>query len=161
MLLHNKAGTVSYEDLRTVNDHVCSTFKEACHCLGLLEDDTEIDRVMEEAASIRFGSALRDTFVTILLYCKPVNPLMFWETHKVALCRDLMNRDKVTTPTEGIINEVLLHLQDRLDCQGLDLHDDFGLPTPQPTSRMHNSTPKVILEETTYDASYLQEKVTE
>ena len=131
MLLHNKAGALSFEDLRTVNGHVCRTFQEACQGLGLLEDDREINKAMEEAASIRVGSAVRDTFVTILLYCRPANPLQFWETHKVALCTDLMHRDKVSNPTEAIINEVLLSLQDSLERQGLDVHEDFGLPKPQ------------------------------
>ena len=126
MLLHNKPGAVSYEDLRTVDNSVCATFQEACQCLGLLEDDTEIDRAMEEAATIRFGSTLRDTFVTILLYCRPANPQQFWETHKLALCRDFMHRDKVTLPTDAIVNEVLLCLQDRLDREGLDLNTGFA-----------------------------------
>jgi hypothetical protein len=161
MLLHNKPGAVSYEDLRTVDKYVCGTFQEACQCLGLLEDDTEIDRAMEEAATIRFGSTLRDTFVTILLYCRPANPQQFWETHKLALCRDFMHRDKVPLPTDVIVNEVLLCLQDRLDREGLDLNKDFGLPTPHPVSTEQRATPRVILEETSYDTSFLQGKVTE
>ena len=161
MLLHNKAGAVSFDDLRTVNDHTCRTFQEACQRLGLLEDDGEMDKAMEEAAAIRFGPALRDTFVTILLYCRPANPLQFWETHKVALCTDLMQRDKASTPTEAIINEVLLSLQDSLERQGLDVHEDFGLPKPPPMSSLQNTTPRIIEEETNYDTSYLQGKVTE
>jgi hypothetical protein len=161
MLLHNKAGALSFEDLRTVNGHVCGTFQEACQQLGLLEDDREVDKTMEEAASIRFGPALRNTFVTILLYCRPANPVQFWETHKVALCTDLMHRNKVSNPTEAIINEVLLSLQDSLERQGLDVYEDFGLPKPQPMTSLQNTTPKIIEEETNYDTSYLQAKVTE
>lgn len=100
-----------------MNGHICVSFQEACQSLGLLEDDTEIDKAMEEAASIWFGPALRDTFVTLLIYYRPANPLHFWETHKVALCTDLMQRDKVSTPTETITNKVLLSLQDSLERQ--------------------------------------------
>ena len=161
MLLHNKAGALSFEDLRTVNGHICISFQEACQTLGLLEDDTEIDKAMEEAASIRFGPALRDTFVTLLIYCRPANPLHFWETHKVALCTDLMQQEKVSTPTEAITNKVLLSLQDSLERHGLDVHEDFGLPKPQPMSPSHHTTPRIIEEELSYDTAYLQGKVLE
>ena len=50
MLLHNKAGALGFEDLRTVNGNICRTFQEACQHSGLLEDDSEIDKAMEEAA---------------------------------------------------------------------------------------------------------------
>lgn len=72
-----------------------------------------------------------------------------------------MHRDKVPLPTDVIVNEVLLCLQDRLDREGLDLNKDFGLPTPHPVSTEQRATPRVILEETSYDTSFLQGKVTE
>jgi len=43
-----------------------------------LEDDTEKDKAMEEATSIRFGHQLRAVFATILMYCRPANPVAFW-----------------------------------------------------------------------------------
>ena len=45
--------------------------------MGLLEDDSEIDKAMEEAVSIRFGDNLRDMFVTLLENCIPNNGLSF------------------------------------------------------------------------------------
>ena len=43
--------------------------------MGLLEDDSEIDKAMEEAVFIRFGDNLRDMFVTLLENCIPNNRL--------------------------------------------------------------------------------------
>lgn len=111
MLLHNKAEAQSYEDLRTIDGHICPTFQDACRSMGLLEDDSERDAAMTEAASIRFGSHLRDLFANILIHCKPTNPLEFYERHKLELCRDIMLREGTSTPTEAIHNQVLLDLK--------------------------------------------------
>ena len=116
---------------------------------------------MEEAALIQFGPALRNTFVTILIHCTLANPLQFRETHKVNVCTDLMQWDKVSSPTEAILNEVLLLLQDSLERQGLDVHEKYGLPKPQSMSQYLQDTTPRITEELSYDTAYLQGKVTE
>ena len=51
MLLHHQTGATSYADLKTVGGELLATFQAACLRLGLLDDDAEIDKVMEEAAS--------------------------------------------------------------------------------------------------------------
>jgi hypothetical protein len=71
LLLHNKVGATSFDDLRTINGELCGSFQEACLKLGLLENDNELDLIMEEAATIRFGDQLRDMFINILLYSRP------------------------------------------------------------------------------------------
>ena len=71
LLLHNKAGATSFEDLKTFDGRVCESFQEACIAAGLLERDDELDRVVEEAATIRSGDQLRDVFINILLYSRP------------------------------------------------------------------------------------------
>ena len=40
LLLHEVKGPTSFDDLKTVDGTVCSTYREACLKLGLLEDDT-------------------------------------------------------------------------------------------------------------------------
>ena len=83
LLLHHKAGAVSYEDLRTVNGEECPAFQEECHYLGPLSDDSEKDAVIEEAtASSRFGAQLNHVFATILLYYRTADPIRFWENTK-------------------------------------------------------------------------------
>ena len=161
MLLHNKAGAQSYEDLRTIDGHMSPTFQEACRCMGLLEDDSERDAAMTEAASIRFGSHLRDLFANILIYCKPTNPLEFYERHKIELCRDIMLREGANTPTEVMHNEVLLALQERVARDGLDISKDFHLPPPNLDLARSQAQTRVLREEMSYDISYLQSKVTD
>ena len=83
MLLHIVARPTSYEDLRTHSSVVYPTYQLACLALGLLDDDSEVDKAMEEAASVRFGSTLREVFANILIFVRPSNPHEFWNKHKL------------------------------------------------------------------------------
>ena len=82
MLLYNKKGATSFESLRTINGSICPTYQEACRRLGLLESDDELDRVIEEASTVQFGNQIRDAFANLLIFCRPSNPLCFWERHR-------------------------------------------------------------------------------
>ena len=71
-LLNVRTGVKSFEDLKTVPDsegamHVCSNYKEACQKLGLYHDDSECDKVMDEASVWGFPKALRMLAANILL----------------------------------------------------------------------------------------------
>lgn len=68
LLLTIIRGPKSFEDLRTINGHLYTTFKEACKALGLLEDDTEWIQCFKEAISFQSGRVLRTLFVTALVY---------------------------------------------------------------------------------------------
>ncbi|XP_072025234.1 ATP-dependent DNA helicase pif1-like [Amphiura filiformis] len=155
MLLHHQPGATSFADLKTVEDKEHATFQAACLKLGLLEDDTEIDKVMEEAAAHKFGNQLRDVFATILIWIRPADPLAFYERHKHQLVEDYLRRDQVKDPTDIIVNELLIYLQDRLEREKLELQRDFGLPMPDanvPDSHM----PREIREEINHDVDALQ-----
>ena len=132
ILLHHHNGATSYEDLRKVGDDECENFQAACVRLSLLEDNSEKDNTMEKASLIKFGSQLRDVLATILLHCTPAQPLAFWLTWHKALAHDLMHQQGVHEITELIEHIVLLHLQERVECKGIDLHHNFGLPQPDP-----------------------------
>ena len=47
VLLHHVRGAKSWEDIRTVGNQVCATFKEACVLRGLLQDDREWHACMQ------------------------------------------------------------------------------------------------------------------
>lgn len=158
MLLHHKAGATSYDDLKTINGVQCATFQEACKELGLLDSDNEKDRVMEEASAVRFGPQLRQVFATLLMYCRPSDPLQFWMKHKLELCRDIMLRDNLSEISPQVENEVLLNLQSILDNEGLELHKDFQLP-PAECANSDPGLPRTILEEMAYDTNNLKAKV--
>ena len=51
LLLHHVNGPTSFHDLRTVNGHICETFREACNKRDLLEDDNHWNATLTEAAA--------------------------------------------------------------------------------------------------------------
>jgi hypothetical protein len=79
MLLLTVKGACSYEALRTFNNNVYPSFKEACQACGLLGDDNEWLHAFEEAATWATALQLRQLFVTILLYCQISNEHSFFE----------------------------------------------------------------------------------
>jgi hypothetical protein len=89
MLLTVVKAPISFEDLRTVNGVLYNTFKEACSALGLLEDDDEWDKCLEEAGATKMGKQLRYLFATILIYCTPAHPGTLWEKHLTRLTEGL------------------------------------------------------------------------
>ena len=135
MLLHDNhcRGKISFDDLMKLpGGKVCETFKEVCNELGLLNDDSEWNRILDESAATKMCPEIRALFVIILLFCLPSNPLTlfnnFWDTW----CDDIQyksNRRGVHLDDCQLKTLVLLDLEMRLSSfeKGLS---DFGLPTP-------------------------------
>ncbi len=148
MLLHHKRGPVSFQDVKTVDGEVCSNFQEACIKLGLFDDDQEIEKSLEEAASIKFGKHLRELFVTLVLNAMPANPRQLWDKFKSDLCEDFMRRDKLAEPSEANVNTTLLELKEMFAAHGKDLNKDFDLPKPDLSNLSETSQePREIQEE--------------
>jgi ATP-dependent DNA helicase PIF1 len=51
-LLHQR-GVRSFEELKTVDNILCNSFREACLALNLLENDEEWDRCLTEASNFK------------------------------------------------------------------------------------------------------------
>ena len=75
ILLHHVKGPTCFEDLKTVDGVLMSTYQEACQKLGLMEDDHEVQQALKEACSVRFGDQLIAFFGSLLEFCRPGNPL--------------------------------------------------------------------------------------
>eukprot|EP00959_Pyramimonas_sp_CCMP1952_P127287 2662318-Pyramimonas_sp.AAC.1 len=84
LLLNNVPGCKSYEDVRTVDNVVCATFREAAARRGLLRGDEEWDWALQEATEWQMCPQLRSLFVNILMFCAPDNPLQLWTSHAAA-----------------------------------------------------------------------------
>ena len=80
ILLTKVCGATSFEHLRTVQEILYPSFKEACNALGLLQNDEEWDQCLKEAGQIQSGAQLRSLFATILLFCNRQN-LKFFGKH--------------------------------------------------------------------------------
>lgn len=95
VLLSNRKGATSFDDIRTVDVQVegaaegateprLMTNKEACVALGLTDNDGEWHEAIKEATEFGTAAMLRGLLLTILLECGPAEPLKLWEKHKVA-----------------------------------------------------------------------------
>ncbi|XP_020150591.1 uncharacterized protein [Aegilops tauschii subsp. strangulata] len=92
MLLMIVKGATSYEDVRTYNGIVYSTFREACGARGLLGDDMEWYTAFDEAVKWGMGNQLRQLFVTMILHCAVNDEAAFFEKYEVYLADDIEHR---------------------------------------------------------------------
>ena len=83
MLLHHDhcKGKKSFSDLRTVDGDQMESYQEVCRALGLLQDDREWDEALNEGALTCMPAALRELYITILMFCMPSNPKELFEAH--------------------------------------------------------------------------------
>jgi len=71
LLLVNVVGPRSFEDLQTVNGHLCVTYREACEHLGLLENDAHWDSSHHGASIASSPHKIRMLYVIIITTCFP------------------------------------------------------------------------------------------
>lgn len=108
-----------------------------------MEDESELDRALDEASSLKFGDALRNFFITLLIYVKPSSPRKLWETHKEQLAADWAKDNNLEKAT----NMVLLWIKHHLATHEVTLQQ-LGFPEPddeEPT------LPKLIEHELAFD----------
>ena len=135
LLLHDNhcRGKESFQDMMTLIDgRECESFKEVCSELGLLSNDTEWHRILDESAVTKMCPQIRQMFVIILLFCMPTNPLAlfseFWETWYDDI-KYKAERRGVQLDEMQLKTLVLLDLEMRLSSFEKRLQD-FGLPLP-------------------------------
>nr|GEU71378.1 DNA helicase PIF1, ATP-dependent [Tanacetum cinerariifolium] len=128
-----------FEHLLIVNDKICATFKEACFTYGLLNDDKEWTRAIQEASLWALGPQLRDLFVTILLFCDVSRPLKLWEENWEVLFDDILHKKRLLfkypelqLTTEQIQKYRLMEIQDLLNTNGRALSEFTDTPQPNP-----------------------------
>ena len=111
-ILLYKKGATSHVDLRTIDGIEHPNFKEACEALGFLDDDTELDKCLTEAASFQTGSGeLRELFATILCTSLPTNCRALYEKHKYNLAEDILQNIRINNNNYDIVlNDDMLDL---------------------------------------------------
>ncbi|XP_074265614.1 uncharacterized protein LOC141588056 [Silene latifolia] len=94
VMLNHVKGPKCFEDIRTVNQFVHPTFREACYALGLIGDDREYIAAINEAADWGFGFYLRNLFAT-LLFCGTLSmPSRVWDETWQLLSDDILHRQR-------------------------------------------------------------------
>ena len=165
MLLHEVQGPTSFQALRTVDNHVCVTYREACNMLGLLEDDAHWHATLTEAAASQSPFKLRNLFAILLQTCGVSDPPLLWIQHREDLTEDFKHRAQLQMPgveldfTNEMFNQALIAIEDKvMELGGRDL-SIFGLPRPDRTHAIDAMT-REVLRETSYHIPALENYVT-
>ncbi|XP_067939446.1 uncharacterized protein [Watersipora subatra] len=120
ILLHKVTGPTLFQQLRTVDGIVCSTFKEACLNRGLLEDDRQWRNTLQEASVSDSPSQLRNLFAIILISCNPSDPKQLWLDHRESMSDDVCRQLNQLQPqisldfTAEIFNKALTLLEGKV-----------------------------------------------
>ena len=104
-------GAKILESLRTVTDKIHDTFVATCVALGLIDDDDEYVRAMNEAEICMMPRQLRRMFIRILIHCQPLHPENRWEEFKDEMSQDFarhMERPQAHRKAYIQVNTLLL-----------------------------------------------------
>ena len=137
LLLYHIRGPQSFAELKTVEGDLCSSFREPCFRLGLLEDDNQYHLAMQEASVSNSASSLRSLIAVILTWCEPSNPLDIYEHHKEHMAEDFLHQQRTRLSDNDVsfnddnFNLALNDLQDKVLSMGGRELSEYGLPQPQ------------------------------
>ncbi|XP_036340118.1 uncharacterized protein LOC118749422 [Rhagoletis pomonella] len=118
LLLVNVNGPKSFQELRTVNGHLCETYREACQLLHLLEDDAHWDSTLHDASISAHPQQIRMLFAVILSTCMPSDPLELWNKYKHNIAEDILIRMRHHARNPDLLitlemyNEALIIIED-------------------------------------------------
>ena len=169
VLLHDNhcKGKTSFADmLKLPNGTVCETFKQVCSEIGLLADDKEWERALEEAASTKMCPQIRQLYTMILMFCFPSNPRSLFDQFWQDWYDDFQykaERRGVTLTEDQLKTLLLLDLELRLSSFEKTLLDfNLPVPTPEEIAQVQHVTctqAAVIREELDYDFQELRQQL--
>ena len=122
-LLIHKAG-FSFEDFRTVDGTLFTSFQAAAIAMGLFTDRSEVQRAMEEGISSLLRPAQLRFLFANLIADLPVGPMQIWEEFK----GDLVDDDTHMIP-QSALDKALHEIGQYLRGRGMTL-EQVGLPVP-------------------------------
>jgi hypothetical protein len=125
LLLLNVKGATSFEHLKTVNNVLYETFKEAAIHRNLLADDKEWEEALEEAGSFQMPNQLRQLFAFICIFGSPKDPKSLWEKFRLLLIEDYV-KNGIETRAEQL---AMRKIEDILRLHGKS-YQNFNLPEP-------------------------------
>lgn len=162
ILLHkpHAKGKRSFADLRTVDNVEHDSFKSACLALGLLQDDSQWDAAMQDAALTKLCPQMRAFFILTLEFNDPADPTALFERHWRPMADDFLHRAEQAIPDDVLRTMVLIDLDRRARTRSKCL-SDYKLPAIDDASRAAaeqvdermriHQLPQLIQEELSYD----------
>ncbi|XP_054091709.1 ATP-dependent DNA helicase PIF1-like [Zeugodacus cucurbitae] len=158
LLLINVRGSTSFESLRTVDGTICTTFREACQQLQLLEHDSHWNQTLADAIASSPATAVRT-----LSTCQPSNPCLLWDTYKDDMAEDILHRLRLATRNvdlqmnADIYNEALVLIEDLCLLMSRKLLIEVHMPAPSCQTR--DLVSRELERERAYDITHLQQQV--
>jgi len=131
LLLHVK-GATSFQYLRTVENKVFSTFKEAAIERHLLADDKEWEDAISEAESFQMPPQLRQLFAYICVFGPPKDPRSLWFKFLSAFTEDYVKKGYKDSAESLAMRDV----EDIFRLHGKN-YKDFNLPKPSAYAATH------------------------
>ena len=124
----------SFDDLRRFDGVLYDTIRQACLARGLLEDDGEWRKSLDEAKHFQTGFILRALFVVILRDCLPAEPRTLWDEYKEYICDDLprvLRRLGIQDSSVDVVYDYGLYLIERILLLGSNrTMKDVGMSSP-------------------------------
>ncbi|PIC25660.1 hypothetical protein B9Z55_018506 [Caenorhabditis nigoni] len=119
LLLLARIGATSFESLRTVSDDngnqvIHPTFTAAARALGLLKDDQEYRRALEEASGYQMQIQMRATFTALLAFSEVGDPQALWDEFKMSLSEDFAFKGHSDEESEAMAYEDIKERMSRL-----------------------------------------------
>lgn len=163
LLLVNVRGPTSFQQLRTVNGHLCATYREACQLLHLLENDSHWDNTLKDSVISSSPHQIRTLFAIIISTCFPSNPNDLWVKYKDDMSEDVLHRVRRQTlnptlqMTAEIHNETLIMIEDMCLLMANKVLSYLGMISPN--RPMHDAFNHELQREQQYDTEALAEAV--
>ncbi|KAI5389865.1 hypothetical protein KIW84_075246 [Lathyrus oleraceus] len=148
LLLSHVTGPTSWEYLLTNNGMTFSTFKKSAEDRGFLETDHSIRDCLVEATSLRMPYALRRLFVTILIFCEPIDVIGLWNEFFTHMVEDYQTANNAVE--SDLTNMLLKDLNELLNLHGKKI-EDYDLPSLPPNTIDRGAVPSIIQEELAID----------
>ena len=83
-------GAASFEDLRTYENITYSTYRETAIGMGLIEHETQIYNIFEEACQIMLPIIQLCKFFASFLLCENIEGFIIWEKYKKFFTEDFI-----------------------------------------------------------------------
>ncbi|XP_071713690.1 uncharacterized protein [Rutidosis leptorrhynchoides] len=162
ILLNKVKGPTSYQDIRTVDGKVCSTFKDACYEMGLLDDDQEYIDGIKEASAWESGNFVRSLFAQLLASNSLSRPEVIFENSFQYLSVDIIHhRLSGIEPTREMVRNLTLHeIEKILQRNGSTLKNYNSMPYPSSIGLNLSDNP-LIIDELSYNMSALESEHSE
>ncbi|XP_072060277.1 uncharacterized protein [Arachis hypogaea] len=169
MLLNIVRGPRSFKDLRTYNNIIYSSYRDACYARGLLDDDQEYVDAIKEASYWGSGQYLWKLFATLLWSNSMIRPEVVWEKCWTLLSDrilhnhiNMFNLPDLVMSDEELLQLTLIEIEEILNSNGKSLREFPTMPYPnidginlRRQDVLHN---KLILDELNYDRVLLAEQ---